>query len=203
LRGKNLLHAVRIALRDGCEEVKTAHCKCSTHVHRATNRRAVWLVQIVTKLEWDMGQVALNRDRHLGLERRVSSEDSNIDHENPVATATASASAAHAWGIGSWSCNGRHCASVVAHFVSSDGCKALLSNLLLTCLVKVSIVGGPKILPLLILGVLLLAVLAHLLDILGDMVTYTRGVLVGADNNVLPILVFQIRMGPAAAKTIP
>ena len=87
--------------------------------------------------------------------------------------------------------------------MSSDGCKALLSNSLLTCLVKVSIVGGPKILPLLILGVLLLAVLAHLLDILGGMVTYTRGVLVGADNDVLPVLVFRIRMQPAAAKTIP
>jgi hypothetical protein len=74
--------------------------------------------------------------------------------------------------------------------VSSNSCKALLSNLLLTCLVKVSIVGSPEILPLLILDVFLLAVLAHLLDILGGMLTYTRGVLVGADNDVLPFLVF-------------
>ena len=45
---------------DGCEEVKTAHRKCSTCVHRTTDRRAVWLIQIVTKLDGDMGQVALN-----------------------------------------------------------------------------------------------------------------------------------------------
>jgi hypothetical protein len=74
---------------------------------------------------------------------------------------------------------------------------------LLTVLVKVSIVGGPKISPFLILGVLFLAVLAHLLDILGGMLTYTRDVLVGAYNDVLPILVFRIRVRPAAAKTIP
>ena len=73
--------------------------------------------------------------------------------------------------------------------MSSDGCKTLLSNSLLTFLIKVSKVGGPEILPLLILGVLLLAVLAHLLDILGGMLTNTRGVLVGAYNDVLPVLV--------------
>jgi hypothetical protein len=87
--------------------------------------------------------------------------------------------------------------------MSSDGCKALLSNSMLTCLVKVSKVGGPKIFPLLVLDVLLLLVLSHLLDILGGMLTYTRGVLVGADNDVLPVLVFRIRVRPAAAKTIP
>jgi hypothetical protein len=99
LRGKNLHHAVWIALRDGCKEVKTARHKCSARVHCTINRRAVWVIQIVTKLDWDMGQVALNGDRHLRLERRSSSEDRNIDHENPVASTTASASAACPWGI--------------------------------------------------------------------------------------------------------
>jgi hypothetical protein len=76
-------------------------------------------------------------------------------------------------------------------------------NASLTCFVKVSKVGGPKILPLLILDVLLLAALSHLLDILGGMLTYAKGVLIRADNNVLPVLVFQIRVWPPAAKTIP
>jgi hypothetical protein len=87
--------------------------------------------------------------------------------------------------------------------VSPHGCQALLSNALLTRFIKVRKVGGPKILPLLILDVLLLAVFLHLLNILGDMLTYTRSVLVGANNNVLSVLVFLIRVWLAAAKTIP
>jgi hypothetical protein len=203
LRGKNLHHTVRIALCNGYEEVKTACCKCSAGVHRATNCRAVWLIQFVSKLDWDMGQVALNGDRHLKLERCSSSEDSNIDHKNPVATTTASVSAACTWGMRSWSCKQRSCTGLVGYFVSPHGCQALLSNALLTRFIKVRKVGGPKILPLLILDVLLLAVFLHLLNILGDMLTYTRSVLVGANNNVLSVLVFLIRVWLAAAKTIP
>jgi hypothetical protein len=66
----------------------------------------------------------------------------------------------------------------------------LFPNALLTCFIKVRVVGGPEILPLLITDVFLLAVLSHLSDILGGVLTYDRGVFVGADNNVLSVLEF-------------
>ncbi len=49
----------------------------------------------------------------------------------------------------------------------------------------------------------LLAVLPHLLDILGGMLADARDIPVGADNNV--ILVFELRIGvwSTAAKTVP
>ncbi len=121
LRGINLHNTVRIALRDGCEICKAACRKCIARVHCATNRRAVWIIQIITQHEWDMGQVALNGDWHWGLEGRISREDSNIDHENPGAI-TASASAACARGCRSWSCYRRECTDVVSSFASSEGC---------------------------------------------------------------------------------
>jgi hypothetical protein len=51
--------------------------------------------------------------------------------------------------------------------------------------------------------VLLLAVLLHLLDVLGGMLTNAGDIPVGANHNVVSILEFRIRVWPAAAKTIP
>jgi hypothetical protein len=120
LRGINLHNTVRIEIHDGCKIFKAARHK---FVHYSTNRRAVWIIQIITQHEWDMGQVALNGDRYWGLEGRISREDSNIDHKNLGAiTASASASVARAQGCRSWSCYRRVRTDVVSSFASSKGC---------------------------------------------------------------------------------
>ena len=70
------------------EEVKVACCEGSARVNGTVDLRAVGHVQIWTKLQHDVGQVALDRDWHHPLEGASSGKTRNVDHEHNAISTT-------------------------------------------------------------------------------------------------------------------
>ena len=73
---------------------------------------------------------------------------------------------------------------------------------LLTCLIKITEISSPKILPLDVLFEALLTLGLHAINILLHVLAHVWIVLlVGSNNNMLAFLVFRPRVGPATAMT--
>ncbi len=83
----------------------------------------------------------------------------------------------------------------------AHGLEDLLSDALLTCLVKISKISCTKILPLGVLLELLLTIGLHSVNILLRILAHAWIVLVGANNNVLAFAEFRPGVWPAAAVT--